>query len=303
MFSWKNERDVAEFADVANRAPPTFQTRRASPAPCFQSKSHLFQSFWVLEVCQAGPHSVLPAADGAARAHNVLLVDALQIRQVAHAHVTELRRVGLVDADILRLSRNVEMLMLRLCRFAWSCHSRLSVLAGLRMRVTTLRLRHLRERLEFTNFPRAVKVGFNWSRAAMLNENSAEETGLSSAGAFIDTAGEKRKKRKKIPVKVSENFSDKEEEELEALVFGKLLFKPAETSGDSDSGESEAGSRDDSENEEDVEKWGRRGVGGDKPAWRDEDDDEMRYVAVGLLKLTLSLSLSLSLLHPHTVWT
>ncbi|CAI8037089.1 U3 small nucleolar RNA-associated protein 18 homolog [Geodia barretti] len=100
------------------------------------------------------------------------------------------------------------------------------------------------------------------------DDNAAEEAGeLSSAGAFIDTTGERGKKRKKIPVQVTGAFADREEEELEALVFGRQLFKRVEESGsETDSSE------DESEDEEGVR---HEGVARDEPAWRDEDDDEL----------------------------
>ena len=102
------------------------------------------------------------------------------------------------------------------------------------------------------------------------DDNAAEEAGeLSSAGAFIDTTGERGKKRKKIPVQVTGAFADREEEELEALVFGRQLFKRVEESGsETDSSE------DESEDEEGVR---HEGVARDEPAWRDEDDDELRF--------------------------
>ena len=104
----------------------------------------------------------------------------------------------------------------------------------------------------------------------MLYENVPEEAGLGSAGAFIDTTGERGRKRKKIPVKVAGDFADREEEELEALVFGRQLFKPRESSEES---ESETG--DGSEEEEGVRGGRKEG----EPAWRDEDDDELRSVS------------------------
>lgn len=54
------------------------------------------------------------------------------------------------------------------------------------------------------------------------------EYDLSSAGAFIDTSGDRNMKGKKtVQEKTKEDI---EEEELEALVFGKQPFKPAEDS-------------------------------------------------------------------------
>lgn len=92
---------------------------------------------------------------------------------------------------------------------------------------------------------------------------------LGSAGAFIDTTGDRGRKRKKMPVQVA---ADTEEEELEAVVFGRQLFKPV-----AESSSSESDSCEESEDEEEV---GRGGKGerraGDEPAWRDEDDDELR---------------------------
>lgn len=96
---------------------------------------------------------------------------------------------------------------------------------------------------------------------------------LGSAGAFIDTTGERGRKRKKIPVQV---VADTEEEELEAVVFGRQLFKPV-----AESSSSESDSCEESEDEEDVGRGGKgeRGAG-DEPAWRDEDDDELRWVGI-----------------------
>lgn len=52
------------------------------------------------------------------------------------------------------------------------------------------------------------------------------EHNLSSVGAFIDTSGETNVKRKKTVQEKTR--ADLEEEELEALVFGRQPFKPAE---------------------------------------------------------------------------
>ena len=124
---------------------------------------------------------------------------------------------------------------------------------------------------------------------------------LGSAGAFIDTTGERGRKRKKIPVQVA--AADTEEEELEAVVFGRQLFRPA-----AESSSSESDSCEESEDEEEVGRGGKgeRGAG-DEPAWRDEDDDELRWVGIILHQSTLSLSLlstpSLHLSLPPAVWT
>lgn len=58
--------------------------------------------------------------------------------------------------------------------------------------------------------------------------SNPQEYDLSSAGAFIDTSGDRNMKRKKAVQEKTRG--DIEEEELEALVFGKQPFKPAEDS-------------------------------------------------------------------------
>ena len=49
---------------------------------------------------------------------------------------------------------------------------------------------------------------------------------LSAGGAFIDTTGESRLKRKKQTKIVHEERDREEEAELEALVFGRQPFQP-----------------------------------------------------------------------------
>jgi len=56
----------------------------------------------------------------------------------------------------------------------------------------------------------------------MLRSQGKED--LSSAGAFIDTTGAKRKKRQEYYVRT--DITTEEEEQLEALVFGRQPFKP-----------------------------------------------------------------------------
>lgn len=58
--------------------------------------------------------------------------------------------------------------------------------------------------------------------------SNPRECDLSSAGAFIDTSGDRNMKGKKTVQE--KNRDDMDEEELEALVFGTQPFKPAEDS-------------------------------------------------------------------------
>ena len=59
-----------------------------------------------------------------------------------------------------------------------------------------------------------------------------KDSDLSSSGAFIDTAGDRRKKVEKTKTKVRAELNDEEEAELEALVFGAQPFKPSKTFSD-----------------------------------------------------------------------
>ena len=106
----------------------------------------------------------------------------------------------------------------------------------------------------------------------MWSENVSEQAELASAGAFIDTTGEKERKRSKIQ-HAGAFAAEREEEELEALVLGKRsVFQPTESSG-----ESESDGSDDEEEVVEGEDGGLRNREGDRPAWRDEDDDDMRF--------------------------
>ena len=120
----------------------------------------------------------------------------------------------------------------------------------------------------------------------MQRENAGEGTDLGSAGAFIDTTGEN--KRKKTRITHSETFARREEEELEALVFGGRVFQPqgAESSDDSESGD-----------EVEVVRGESGGRGGDEPAWRDEDDDEIRSQFIGVHLLNSDTSQTSLIFH------
>lgn len=64
-----------------------------------------------------------------------------------------------------------------------------------------------------------------------------EESDLTSTGAFIDTAGEGKKKgKRRMQIEAS---ADTEEEELEALVFGGQPFKRTEVFSEEHTDESE----------------------------------------------------------------
>ena len=56
-----------------------------------------------------------------------------------------------------------------------------------------------------------------------MKRRSGAKDNLGSVGAFIDTEGDRRKKRNGIPV-ITE-FKDDEEAQLESLVFGKQPFE------------------------------------------------------------------------------
>lgn len=76
----------------------------------------------------------------------------------------------------------------------------------------------------------------------MLRTEAAEEqpdkSELSSAGAFIDTVGDVKQKRKKKKI-IYEELEREEEAELETLVFGRQPFQP--TSGGADISSEEVG--------------------------------------------------------------
>ena len=71
---------------------------------------------------------------------------------------------------------------------------------------------------------------------------------LGSAGAFIDTTGAKRKKKQEYYVRT--DITTEEEEQLEALVFGRQPFKPRDAGRRLSETDSE-----EEEEQEEVSRW------------------------------------------------
>lgn len=77
------------------------------------------------------------------------------------------------------------------------------------------------------SYPRVHVVLFSWKMPRKRPRSHQAETNLGSAGAFIDTTGETKKSRRKSRRHVE--VTDREEKELEALVFGGHPFQPVES--------------------------------------------------------------------------